>query len=158
MGEYPTRSNFFIMHFFLLIANIFSLTANFIHRLNILIFKCYNIYTPMTYIELMLFIETSIFTKQIKELVTDEEYRQLQQDLLIQPDKGDVIKNGGGIRKVRCAQGNKGKSGGIRVIYYWVTEDDQIFFLIAYPKSVKDTLTDKETAILRQLVKEQFHG
>ncbi|RJO31114.1 hypothetical protein D3X48_18955 [Acinetobacter baumannii] len=53
----------------------------------------------------MLFIETSIFTKQIKELVTDEEYRQLQQDLLIQPDKGDLIKNGGGIRKVRCAQG-----------------------------------------------------
>ena len=106
----------------------------------------------------MLFIETSIFTKQIRELVTDEEYRQFQQDLLIQPDKGDLIKNGGGIRKVRCAQGNKGKSGGIRVIYYWVTEDDQIFFLVAYPKSVKDNLTDKETSILRQLVKEQFHG
>ncbi len=52
----------------------------------------------------------------------------------------------------------KGKSGGIRVIYYWVTEDDQIFFLVAYPKSVKDNLTDKETSILRQLVKEQFHG
>ena len=104
----------------------------------------------------MLFIETSIFTKQIKDLaVTDEEYHQLQQDLLVQPDKGDVVKNGGWIRKVRCAQG---KSGGIRVIYYWVTKDDQIFFLLAYPKSVKDTLTDKETAILRQLVKEQLHG
>lgn len=64
----------------------------------------------------MLFIETSIFTKQIKDLVSDEEYRQLQEDLLVQPDKGDLIKNGGGIRKVRCAQGNKGKSGGIRVI------------------------------------------
>ena len=37
----------------------------------------------------MLFIETSIFTKQIKDLVSDEEYRQLQQDLLVQPDKGD---------------------------------------------------------------------
>jgi hypothetical protein len=59
----------------------------------------------------MLFIETSIFTKQIKDLVSDEEYRQLQQDLLVQPDRGDLIKNGGGIRKVRCAQGNKGKSG-----------------------------------------------
>ncbi len=40
----------------------------------------------------MLFIETSIFTKQIKDLVSDEEYRQLQQDLLVQPDKGDLIK------------------------------------------------------------------
>jgi hypothetical protein len=44
------------------------------------------------------------------------------------------------------------------VIYYWVPEDDHIFFLVAYPKSVKDNLTDKETAILRQLVKEQLHG
>jgi mRNA-degrading endonuclease RelE of RelBE toxin-antitoxin system len=110
---------------------------------------CFNFFT---------FDSSSIFTKQIKDLVSDEEYRQLQQDLLVQPDRGDLIKNGGGIRKVRCAQGNKGKSGGIRVIYYWVTEDDQIFFLVAYPKSVKDNLTDKETAILRQLVKEQFHG
>jgi hypothetical protein len=47
----------------------------------------------------MLFIETSIFTKQIKELVSDDEYRELQQELLVQPDKGDLIKNGGGIRK-----------------------------------------------------------
>lgn len=44
----------------------------------------------------MLFIETSIFTKQIKDLVTDEEYRLLQQSLLFEPDKGDLIKNGGG--------------------------------------------------------------
>ena len=85
----------------------------------------------------MLFIETSIFTKQIKDLVSDEEYRQLQQDLLVQPDKGDLIKNGGGIRKVRCAQGNKGKSGGIRVIYYWVNEDDQIFFFGGLSKICK---------------------
>jgi hypothetical protein len=106
----------------------------------------------------MLFIETSIFTKQIKSLISDEEYREFQEELLLQPDKGALIKNGGGIRKIRCSQSNKGKSGGIRVIYYWVTEDDQIFFLVAYPKSVKDNLTDKETNILRQLVKEQFHG
>ena len=47
----------------------------------------------------MLFIETSIFTKQIKELLSDDEYRELQQELLVQPDKGDLIKNGGGILK-----------------------------------------------------------
>ena len=59
----------------------------------------------------MLFIETSIFTKQIKDLVSDEEYRQLQQDLLFQPDKGDLIKHGDGIRRVRCAQANQSKTG-----------------------------------------------
>jgi mRNA-degrading endonuclease RelE of RelBE toxin-antitoxin system len=129
-----------------------------IYQLSFLLWKLLKFKYAIDDKESMLFIETSIFTKQIKDLVSDEEYRQLQQDLLVQPDRGDLIKNGGGIRKVRCAQGNKGKSGGIRVIYYWVTEDDQIFFLVAYPKSVKDNLTDKETAILHQLVKEQFHG
>ena len=104
----------------------------------------------------MLFIETTIFTRQIKSLLTDEEYRLLQEELVSQPDKGDLIKNGGGIRKIRCAQGNKGKSGGIRVIYYWVDEQDHIYLLVAYPKSVKDTLTDQETAILRKLVKEEL--
>jgi mRNA-degrading endonuclease RelE of RelBE toxin-antitoxin system len=40
---------------------------------------------------------------------------------------------------VRCAQGSKGKSGGIRVIYYWITEDDQIFMLLAYLNLLKKT-------------------
>jgi len=44
------------------------------------------------------------------------------------------------------------------VLDYWINQDHQIFFLLAYPKSVKDTLTDKETAILCQLLKEQLHG
>lgn len=75
---------------------------------------------------------------------------------MVQSNKGDLIKNGGGIRKLPRAQCNKGKSGGIRAIYYWVTEDEQIFFLVAYPtKSVKDGLRDKETLILRFLVKER---
>lgn len=72
----------------------------------------------------------------------------------IHPAAGDLIKNGGGIRKLRWKRAGTGKSGGIRVIYYWLSEDNQIFMLVAYPKSVKDTLSDKETAILRNLVKE----
>ena len=70
------------------------------------------------------------------------------------PEKGALIKNGGGIRKVRFAAQSKGKSGGIRVIYYWLKDDGQIYMLLAYPKSKKDTLSDEETKILRDLVKE----
>jgi hypothetical protein len=102
----------------------------------------------------MIVIETPIFTRLITELLEDEEYSKLQAELVKRPDAGDLIKNGGGIRKMRWKRAGTGKSGGIRVIYYWVTEDDQIFMLAAYPKSVKDNLTDKETAILRNLVKE----
>ena len=60
---------------------------------------------------------------------------------------------GGGIRKLRHAVQGRGKSGGVRVIYYWVKDNHQIFMLVVYPKSIKDNLTDKETAILRDYVK-----
>lgn len=55
---------------------------------------------------------------------------------------------------LRYAAQGRGKSGGARVIYYWVKDNHQIYMLVVYPKSKKDDLTDKETAILRDLVKE----
>lgn len=102
----------------------------------------------------MIFIETPTFTRLIVELLNDDEYSKLQAELAKYPDAGDLIKNGGGIRKLRWKRAGTGKSGGIRVIYYWITEDKQILMLVAYPKNVKDNLTDKETSVLRNLVKE----
>jgi hypothetical protein len=102
----------------------------------------------------MEFVETPLFTRLITALLNDEEYRALQNTLLFNPDAGDVIKNGGGIRKLRHALAGKGKSGGIRTIYYWAKSKDQIYMLLAYPKSKKDTLSEQETTILRNLVKD----
>ncbi len=59
-----------------------------------------------------------MFTEQIKLLATDKEIRILQNELISKPDKGDLIKGTGGLRKIRMAVGNKGKSGGTRVIYF----------------------------------------
>lgn len=111
-------------------------------------------YAIGVYYSSMEFIETSIFTRLITSLLPDDEYRLLQTELVENPEKGALIKNGGGIRKVRFAAQSKGKSGGIRVIYYWLKDDGQIYMLLAYPKSKKDTLSDEETKILRDLVKE----
>jgi hypothetical protein len=102
----------------------------------------------------MLFIETPTFTRLISSLLPDEEYAKLQEELLKRPDAGDLIKNGGGIRKLRWKRPGSGKSGGVRVIYYWMANDGTILMLVVYPKSTKDNLTDQETAILRKLVKE----
>lgn len=108
----------------------------------------------MAYSQPLIFIETPTFTRLIAELLDDDEYAKLQTELAKRPDAGDLIKNGGGIRKLRWKRAGTGKSGGIRVIYYWLTEDNQVLMLVAYPKSIKDNLTDKETAILRNIVKE----
>ncbi len=102
----------------------------------------------------MIFIETPTFTRLIKGLLDDEEYSKLQAELVKRPDAGDLIKDGGGIRKLRWKRAGTGKSGGMRVIYYWLTEDEELLMLVAYLKNVKDNLSDKETALLRKLVKE----
>lgn len=102
----------------------------------------------------MEFIETPTFTRSVLGLLSDEEYQDLQNALVERPERGDLIRGGGGIRKVRHAAQGRGKSGGVRVIYYWAKEQEQIYMLLVYPKSKKDTLTDTETAFLRELVKE----
>lgn len=101
----------------------------------------------------MEFIETPTFTRMVTELLSDDEYRELQNTLAEDPGRGDIIKGGGGIRKLRHAVQGRGKSGGVRVIYYWAKDNHQIFMLVVYPKAKKDNLTDKETAILREYVK-----
>jgi len=100
----------------------------------------------------MLFIETPIFTKQASGgLFTDKELKQLQNELLEDPNKGDLITGSGGLRKVRLASKNKGKSGGFRVIYYRSTREI-IFLLLAYSKNKQDNLTKSEIKTLRELI------
>lgn len=98
------------------------------------------------------FIETPIFTKQIKALATDDELRQLQVELIAQPEKGDLIQGTGGLRKIRMARSKQGKSGGARVIYFLATSE-RIYLVFAYPKSEKDNLTPTEKAELKKLTK-----
>ena len=105
----------------------------------------------------MLFIEASTFTRQVRELLSDDEYRELQQELLRRPDAGDLIAATGGLRKLRWKREGSGKRGGVRVIYYWVSADARILLLMMYPKSTKDDLTAREKALLRKIV-ENWNG
>jgi len=104
----------------------------------------------------MEFIETSVFTRQIMELLTDYEYKHLQHELLLNPLAGDLIKHSAGLRKIRWRSEGKGKRGGIRVIYYYLTEYEMIFMLYAYSKSRKDDLDANELKMLREVVKEEL--
>ena len=116
-------------------------------------------YTPMAYnVTTLEFIETSVFTRMIVQLMSDEEYAAMQRVLMDDPECGPLIKAGGGIRKLRYGIEGQGKSSGVRVIYYWLKDKRKILMLLVYPKSAKYTLSDSEIAILRKLVKEHFNG
>ena len=101
-------------------------------------------------------IETSIFTRQVQALLSDEEYRQLQMTLVLQPDMGAVIPGSGGLRKVRWSIGGRGKRGGIRVIYYWAVVHDKILMLFMYAKNEQDDLTPEQLKVLRRIIEEEY--
>jgi mRNA-degrading endonuclease RelE of RelBE toxin-antitoxin system len=102
------------------------------------------------------FIETSIFTRQISELLSDDELSALQWTLIAQPDLGDLIRGSGGLRKTRWAGSGRGKRGGLRVIYYWHVAGRIILLLLAYPKSAQDDLTSDQLKILKSIIQNEF--
>lgn len=104
----------------------------------------------------MLIIETSIFTRQVQSLLTEEEYRQLQLALVTRPDLGDLIPGSGGLRKVRWSLAGRGKRGGVRTIYYWAVRKDQILMLLMYAKNEQENLTSDQLKVLRRIIEEEY--
>jgi len=99
-------------------------------------------------------IETPIFTKKIKNVLSDNEYRKLQWVLVVNPEAGVVIPGSGGLRKLRWAIPGGGKRGGLRIIYYWYSQDQRIYMLLPYKKSGQEDLTNEQIKILAEYVKE----
>jgi hypothetical protein len=104
----------------------------------------------------MVFIETPIFTRQVQEALSEDQYRDLQDELRRRPDAGSKIKGSGGLRKLRWAIEGQGKSGGVRVIYYWLVAQDRIFMVYLYPKSKQDDLSPEQLKVLKKTVKEEL--
>ena len=97
------------------------------------------------------FIESPVYSSQIDDLLSAEEHRQLQLHLLEQPERGDIIKGAGGLRKLRWTGSGRGKRGGIRVIYY-LWRGDTAFLIFAYPKNQQEDLTPAQAKLLRSLI------
>jgi len=81
----------------------------------------------------------------------------LQVALLQRPDAGNVIPGGGGLRKLRWALEGRGKSGGVRLIYYWFTARGTILLLFMYPKNVQENLTKEQLKQLKQIIVGEYH-
>jgi mRNA-degrading endonuclease RelE of RelBE toxin-antitoxin system len=87
----------------------------------------------------MTIIETPIFTRRIKTILTDEQYRELQNELIAHPEAGKIISGSGGIRKLRWGGSGRGKRGGSEIIYYWFSQKEVILRLFIYSKLNRTT-------------------
>jgi len=74
--------------------------------------------------------------------------------LAFAPLRGDLLVGTGGIRKVRFARGGRGKSGGVRVIYYFYTAEKPIYLLEIFGKNEKANLTAAQRNPLAQVAAE----
>ena len=101
------------------------------------------------------FIEAPAFSKYLYDYLNDDEFLGLQAFLVKYPDTGKVVPGSGGVRKLRWAVSGKGKSGGVRVIYYFKKQDDEIWLLTIYSKSEVENIP---AHVLRQIAQEIENG
>jgi len=102
------------------------------------------------------FVETTAFTRRVGEQGLEEDLRELQQELLRNPEKGALDPGTGGLRKVRMrirATG-KGKSSGARVHYLYLPSDQIIYLIFLYSKGDQATLTPEQKKQLRSVAEE----
>ena len=99
------------------------------------------------------FVYTKKFSEKWEKLsLTDDDLIPLEKYIMENPSAGVVVRGTGGLRKLRWALPETGKSGGIRIAYVDIILREKTYMLDLFPKSEKDNYTDAEKAILKQLV------
>ena len=89
-------------------------------------------------------IETPTFQKQAARLWSDEERLAFIDWIAVNPLAGDVIPGADGARKVRWSRAGSGKSGGARVIYFNLTEQEVVILVAVYAKAERANMLPAE--------------
>ena len=98
------------------------------------------------------FVYLELFERTARGLVTAEEMRAVEEELLENPEKGSLLGETGGVRKIRAAIRGAGKRGGARIVYLYVRVRSKVYFILAFPKNVQANLTDPQKRAIRALV------
>lgn len=85
-------------------------------------------------------IETPTFAADADKLWSEDERLEFFEWLANNPEAGDIVPGSGGCRKVRWSRAGSGKRGGARVIYFTRLAAGEIWLLLAYAKSVRDSI------------------
>jgi hypothetical protein len=104
------------------------------------------------------FVELPAFERHRAGYLDDEAFSRLQGLLMARPDAGDVIRDTGGLRKLRFpdARRGKGKRGGLRIIYYWWKPESQFWLFTVYDKDEMAELTPQQRTVLKTMIKAEL--
>ncbi|SDK75043.1 toxin [Billgrantia gudaonensis] len=107
-----------------------------------------------------IFVELPAFERHRSTYFDDVAFRAFQSFLLKNPAAGDVIQGTGGLRKVRFSdpKRQKGKRGGVRIIYYWWLGGSQFWLFTLYDKDSQDDLTPAQRKTLKQLLDAELNA
>lgn len=98
------------------------------------------------------FIESAAFSRFRDVYLDDDDYAELQQYMMHNPEAGKIVRGSGGVRKLRWRREGAGKRGGLRVIYFLRHRPNEFWMLALYAKAKRENVP---AHVLRQL-KEEF--
>ena len=101
------------------------------------------------------FIESSVFERLMPIYLDDDEYAELQQYMMQNPEAGQLVRGSGGVRKLRWLRPGMGKRGGLRVIYFVRYEPNEFWMLSLYAKAKQENVPGH---ILKQLLEAFRNG
>lgn len=96
-------------------------------------------------------VELPEYERRASKLLSASEKQAVINYLAIHPQSGVLMQGTGGIRKLRWAAGSRGKSGGVRVIYYFHNKSLPLFLLTLFGKNEKVNLSKSEYNELTKL-------
>ncbi len=95
------------------------------------------------------FVRLPTFDRTASVILTDEDERQLEQQIADHPEAAPIIAGTGGVRKVRARLGERGKRGGARVLYLYLPRSETVYLLLAYSKNARESITNAEKRMIR---------
>ena len=100
-------------------------------------------------------IETPVYSRKAEALLSDSEREDFAVFISRNPTTGSVVRGSGGVRKIRWARTGSGKSDGVRVIYYNMLEEEEVWLLTLYAKNERSTIPGHELKLIKEAIE---HG
>lgn len=101
---------------------------------------------------LVTLVELPEYIRDADRLLDEESQDELKDFVARNSQAGRIMEGTGGVRKLRWARKGRGKSGGVRAIYYFYNETMPLFLLNMFGKNEKANLSKAERNKLAKLV------